>query len=132
MTHEFDPERLRLDFDPKSAPEDSEGILIWRSNAKAARKKAAHIGCPLKWFERVLPIVSGKTELAAALLLYRQRALQGTGKNLAETVTLGNGALSEIGLTRFAKYRMLSKLEAAGVVTVERENKSTARVRFND
>jgi len=63
----------RLSIDP--------GLI---EEAKRTRKPppvedaSRHIGCPLWWFKAVYPIARGKSDLAVALFLYRQRAIQGS------------------------------------------------------
>jgi hypothetical protein len=91
-----------------------------------AMDPSRHIGCPLWWFQAVLPAVRGKGELAVALFLYRQRVVQGS-----QTIAVANVRLStEIGISRFTKYRAIKNLEDAGLVTVRRRNKKAVEVTF--
>jgi hypothetical protein len=130
---DFDPENLRLDQGSRSGVEST---LTQRSKPHAATDRDTLIGCPLGWFDRVLPIVKGKVELALALLLYRERFLQrdSRGRRIrkADTVTLSNSQLNCRGLQRRAKYQILRRLEAAGIIKVDRNNKASPKVTFND
>lgn len=64
----------------------------------APRRKSrrdAHIGCPIEWLKRVIPIVRSKQELAVAIWLWRRRTVC-----RSEWFTVPNTALdSELGLT---------------------------------
>ena len=87
-----------------------------------------HIGCPLSWFKRVLPVVRGKNELAVALYLYRLRTVQHR-----QTVVVSNAPLlAELGIDRYAKYRALRRLAGAGIVTLKRDNKRATTIIFHD
>jgi hypothetical protein len=78
------------------------------------RPAEGYIKCPLAWLARVLPVVHAPEQLAVALLLY-QRCLM----LRCCTVTLPNGELKKLGVSRQTKYRTLAHLEEAGAVTVE-------------
>jgi hypothetical protein len=81
-----------------------------------ASNSARHIGCPLSWFVQVFPVLRGKNELAVALYLYRLRTIQ-----RSRTVRVSNvRLLTELGIDRFAKYRALRRLAAAGIITLKR------------
>ena len=85
-----------------------------------------HIGCPLAWFRLVFPVVHGKNELAVALYLYRLRMVR-----RSRTITVSNVRLfAELGIDRFAKYRTLSRLANAGIITVRRRPNQSPEVRF--
>jgi hypothetical protein len=91
-------------------------------NANALR----HIGCPLSWFKRVLPVVRGKNELAVALYIYRLRIVQHS-----QTVVVSNAPLlSELGIDRFAKHRALRRLAAAGIISLKQINKRAITIVF--
>jgi hypothetical protein len=72
-----------------------------------------YIAVPVAWLRRVLPVVRSHNQLAVAMLLYR-RCL--AARSL--TVSLPNGALHELGISRQAKYRTLAELEEVGAITV--------------
>jgi hypothetical protein len=130
---DFDPETLRL-VDESTCR--TETIPAQRSRRRASNHSDVFIGCPLGWFDRVLPVLKGKVELALALLLYRERFLQrdSRGRRIekADTVTLSNNQLNRRGLQRRSKYQMLKRLEAAGIIKVDRKNKASPKVTFND
>ena len=58
-----------------------------------------------------------------ALLIYRECLLR-----RSNTVPLSNGALGELGISRYAKYRALAWLRDAGVIAIE-EAKTRRSVR---
>jgi hypothetical protein len=46
------------------------------SHATPKRRRAdQHIGCPLEWLKRVLPLVNTKEQLAVAIWLHRRRVV---------------------------------------------------------
>ena len=97
-----------------------------KAKPRTAEDPSRHIGCPMWWFKAVYPIVRGKGELAVALFLYRQRAVQAS-----RTVPVTNVRLmAEIGIDRFTKYRAIKHLEDAGLITVRRRNKKALEVTF--
>jgi hypothetical protein len=85
-----------------------------------------HIGCPLTWLQLVFPIVRGKSELAVALAIYRLHVVR-----KSRTITVSNvSLLAELGVHRQAKYRVLRRLAAAGIITVARRSKRALMVTF--
>ena len=89
-------------------------------------KRDAFFGAPLWWIKRVAPLARGKSELLVAILLWRLRIV-----NKSRTVVLTNTRLlTDLGVGRSAKYRMLQQLEAAGLVRVARRGKASPRVTF--
>jgi hypothetical protein len=97
----------------------------WKEVEKPKRKPGQpHLGCPLAWFNRVLPLVRSKEQLAIALYLHRRRSVCGSA-----TFTVPNRELyEELGLTRFTKYRTLRYLERAGVIAIFQHGRTTMRV----
>jgi hypothetical protein len=103
-----------------------EDDLLAAPSSTPRRGSANHIGCPVAWLKRVLPVVNTKEQLAVAIWLHRRRAVCGK-----TTFTVPNRALfEELGLTRSAKYHTLSHLERAGVIVVAHDSKRTLRVRL--
>ncbi len=43
--------------------------------APKRRRADHHIGCPVEWLKRVLPLVNTKEQLAVAIWLHRRRAV---------------------------------------------------------
>jgi hypothetical protein len=75
-----------------------------------------HIGCPVEWLKRVLPLVQSKEQLAIAIWLHRRRVIC-----RSDLFTVPNEALWEdLGLSRYVKYKALRNLEKAGVLTITR------------
>jgi hypothetical protein len=101
--------------------------LAGRGRHGCTADSARHIGCPLSWFVLVFPVMRGKNELAVALYLYRLRTIQ-----RSRTVRVSNmRLLTELGIDRYAKYRALRRLAAAGIITLERRrSRSSLEVTF--
>ena len=88
----------------------------------AKRRHSRHIGCPVDWLAWVLPLVRSKEQLALALYLYRRCHVCHSN-----TVTVPTEELEELGLGRWAKYRLLVSLEQAGILrAVEQPGDSRA------
>jgi hypothetical protein len=82
-----------------------------------------YLVCPLAWLARVWPTVRVPAHLAVAQMIYRECCLQ-----RRQTVSLPNGALRALGVSRYAKYRALAALGAAGAITAEARNGRSVRV----
>jgi hypothetical protein len=82
------------------------------------------IGAPLWWFNAVFPIVRSKSELAVALYLWRRRVVCGGHK----TFDVPNGELKSLGISRYAKYRTLDRLSAAGAIRSNSKGKEAHTV----
>jgi hypothetical protein len=94
--------------------------------AKPKQPAAPFIGCPVSWFAWVLPRAKSKEQLALALYLYRRCCVCRSG-----TVTVPAGQLTQIGLGRWSKYKLLTALKGSGVVHIERwENGQAIKVRL--
>jgi hypothetical protein len=94
--------------------------------APRRRRTDYHIGCPLEWLKRVLPLLKTKDQLAVALWLHRRRVVCGS-----ELFTVPNEKLKEeLGLSRKVKYGALYRLEKAGVVTTIHNGKSAIQVKI--
>ena len=52
----------------------------------------------LPWLARVLPVIHTTTQLAVAMLIYRECLMRRNS-----TVTLSNGELRKLGISRYAK-----------------------------
>ena len=95
----------------------------WHRNGASVRNH--HIGCPLEWLKRVLPLVNSKEQLAVAIWLHRRRAVC---RN--ELFTVPNQDLHACGISRKVKYRTLECLERAGAVGVIRDGKHALQVKI--
>jgi len=98
---------LEEDADPLDGP-------AWNA-AKITTQAADFVGCPMAWLEQVLPHVQGEGQLVIALLLYRQWVLRGRRR----TFDFPNGDLKKLGIHRSVKHKALTRLETAGLITVE-------------
>ena len=97
------------------------------TNVAPRRRRAdRHIGCPLEWLKRVIPVVQSKEQLAVALWLHRRRVVCGS-----KVFTVPNRELKEeLGLSRKAKYGALHYLEEAGAVALVRNGKHAIQVQI--
>ena len=102
---------------------------LWKAAEKTARSKRRRrsktfIGCPLWWLQSVLPLAQSAEQLAVALYIYRLRVVR-----RSKTVSISNRGLKEdLGVGRFGKYKLIARLEAAGLLRVERQNKHALKV----
>jgi hypothetical protein len=83
-----------------------------------------HIGCPLWWLQRVLPLISSKNQLVVAIYLCRRRAVCGDRK----TFDVPNSELKSLGISRRTKYQTFARLEAGGVIRIRRKGKKALTV----
>jgi hypothetical protein len=72
---------------------------------------------------RVRPLVRSVDQLLVLLLLYRRRLI-----SRSRTVTLPNGELAALGISRQTKYRLLAWLQGEGAATIEARNGRAVRV----
>jgi hypothetical protein len=112
-----DNQRKSDDFDDLFAkdggdPFDDPAWEAPKTERGPKRRKEPHIGCPLAWFQRVLPLMQSAEQLAVALWLHRRQALEGQEWFSVPNVTLEE----ELGVSRNIKYRTLDCLEQAGVI----------------
>jgi hypothetical protein len=82
-----------------------------------------YVLCPLGWLARVRPLLSSTDQLLVVQVLY-SRCL----RQRSRTVDLSNSELTELGIGRKTKYRVLYLLEEAGAVTIEYQNGRSLRV----
>jgi hypothetical protein len=106
---------------------DGQDPFVDTAQQKPKRRSGRHIGCQVPWLAWVLPLVRSKEQLALALYLYRRCCLC-----RSDTVTVPTEGLSEIGLGRWSKYRLLLALERAGIVRIEEERgRKTIKAQLN-
>jgi hypothetical protein len=74
------------------------------------------VGCSLVWLQWASARTKTVKQLVVALLVLRQCRLQ-----RRRTVGLPNGELRLFGITRYAKYRALFRLEQVGVLRMEEQ-----------
>jgi hypothetical protein len=104
---------------------DGRRIEVETLPSRAKRRRAdQHIGCPLEWLKRVLPLMKTKEQLTVAIWLHRRRVICHN-----ELFTVPNKSLYEdLGLSRWVKYGALETLEEAGAITLIRDNKQALQV----
>ena len=100
--------------------------LETKGATKRRPRKESHIGCPVEWLKRVMPVVRSERQLAVALWLYRRHSIHGGGWFFAPNETLRK----DLGIDRRVKYRVLIRLERAGILRVIRSGRSSARVKI--
>ena len=88
----------------------------------AATKRAGRLkrgrklmGGPVAFWIDVCQRTEGRTALIVAMFIYRRTHVCGS-----QTVTLPAGELAELGIIRQRKTEALVKLEAAGLIRIER------------
>ena len=94
--------------------------------APRRRRANPHIGCPIEWLKRVLPLVQSKEQLAIAIWLHRRRAVCRSNLFTVPNDTLGE----ELGLSRKVKYRALRHLEKAKIITLTRNGRHALSVKL--
>jgi hypothetical protein len=113
-TREIDVEGLRL-----------AGAVAERKvelpGARARRSRQFIPPVPMEWFRRACRL-PGKALVVALAAWYRSKR-QGS-----PTVVLTQAGLSELGVSRQAKYRALRRLEEAGLLTVRRRGHKSPEV----
>jgi hypothetical protein len=87
------------------------------------RSAQDYIAVPLAWLVRVRPLVRSVDQFLVLLLLYRRCVM-----SRSRTVTLPNGELAEVGISRQTKYRLLAWLQGEGAATIEARNGRAMRV----
>jgi hypothetical protein len=95
----------------------SPGTLIARSEPRRIterRERFAKVG--LGWIAPLDKCASATANTYRVAIHLLDARFQAHGK----PVTLGNGWLAELGVSRYAKRRALSMLEKLGMITVER------------
>jgi hypothetical protein len=90
------------------------------------RRADRHIGCPVEWLKRVLPLVQSKEQLAIAIWLHRRRVI-----SRCDLFTVPNEALwQDLGLSRYVKYKALRHLERARVIAITRDGNHALGVKL--
>jgi hypothetical protein len=100
------------DDDPLNDPPDAIAFDGHAESDRKPRDQHRHIGCPVRWLQRLLEVVGSPGELAVGLYVYRLRHVR-----RSRTVIVSNEWLErELGINRFTKYRALRKLAEAGLL----------------
>jgi hypothetical protein len=110
--------------DPFDLPEWQQTELM-----EGAPPRPAHgyLTCSLAWLARVRPLVRSVEQLMVLQLIYRHCLV-----NRSRTAALPNKDLETVGMSRYGKYRALTALERAGLITREPWDGKTARVTLID
>ena len=106
--------------DPFDDPRWREAELM--ANA-AARPTEGYVAAPLAWLVRVRPLVRSADQFLVLLLLYRRCLM-----NRSRRVSMPNGELAAVGISRQTKYRLLAWLQSEGAAAIEGRNGRAVRV----
>jgi len=109
-TEGIDWANLFEEGDPFDDPRWREAELVAHAPPPPAK---GYITCPLVWLARVRPLVRSADQLLVLQLIYRRCLM-----SRSRTVTLPNGELAALGISRYTKYRLLAWLQSAGAATV--------------
>jgi hypothetical protein len=116
----IDWDNLLEDGDPFDDP-------LWREVELMAdappRLPEGYVAVPLAWLIRMRPLVRSADQFLVLLLLYRRCLM-----SRSRTVTLPNGELAAVGISRQTKYRVLAWLQSEGAATIEAPNGKAVRV----
>jgi hypothetical protein len=114
MTSTNAAKRDPAEWDAEIEAEFQRVVAAVKSAGKRKRGRR-HVGAPLDFLIDVCQRTEGRTALVVALAVYRR-----THVCRSQTVTLPAGELAELGITRRRKNEALAKLEAAGLIRLEK------------
>jgi hypothetical protein len=115
---------LWLEGDPFDHPSWQEAERRVRDRECGIRYFAeGWVTCPLWWFDGVLAVARSPEQMAIGLLLYGHVQTD-------RFVPIPTRLFAEFGIKRQSKYRILARLEAVGLIEIERGNGRTLRVRL--
>jgi len=108
------PDRDPAEWD---AEIEAEFQRVVAGTKRAGRLKRGQklVACPLAFMVDVCRLTEGRTALVVAQLIYRR-----THVCRSQTVTLPADELADLGIIRQRKTEALARLEAAGLIRVER------------
>jgi len=86
---------------------------------KRKNRKDAFVLLPLGWFEAATRATRTPQALVSVWLLHL------AWRAKSPTFPVPNGQLEQHGVSRYAKYRALARLERAGLITVDRRVRKT-------
>lgn len=86
---------------------------------KRKARKDAFVQVPLGWFEAATRATRSPQAFVVVWLLHR------AWRAKSQTFPVPNDHLGRRGVSRYAKYRALKKLEGAGLITVDRRDHKT-------
>lgn len=86
---------------------------------KRRNRKDAFVKVPLWWLEAATKATRSPQVLISVWLLHL------AWKAKSPIFPVPNGRLGQHGISRYAKYRALAKLEKAGLIAVERRDRKT-------
>jgi hypothetical protein len=111
---------LFLEGDPFDDPVWQQAELMVDAPPRPAK---GYVTCSLGWLAWAWPQVRSGRQLAVLLLIYR-RCLWARSR----TVSVPNGDLADIGLSRYGKYRALAALDELGLIITEPWDGKTIQV----
>jgi hypothetical protein len=107
-------ERNQDEWDAEIEAEFQRAVATTRA-AGLHKKRRKLVAFPLAFLVDVCRRTEGRTALVVAMLIYRR-----THVCRSQTVTLPADELAELGITRRRKNEALIKLEAAGLIRLEK------------
>ena len=119
---EMSPEELREATTISEEELERAKWVALKKKDKSGSKSRPFIMVPMAWLERLRSCRSRAVYMLTLHLLHRE--FQEKGKPFP----LGNDALAEGGVSRFAKRRALLKLEELGLISVERRSRKSPRI----
>jgi hypothetical protein len=108
--------------------DEKDPLLDENEPAEAAQPRARsreHIGCPLVWLKRVVPVAKSKGDILVWLWLWRLRSVR-----RSRTIKVSNSGLAGLGITRYTKYRSLKRFAKAGLIDIARRDGNAIVVTF--
>jgi len=107
-------DRDLVEWDAEIEAEFRRAVAATKTTGRRKRGRR-HVGSPLAFLIDVCRLTEGRNALVVAMYIYRR-----TRVCRSQTVTLPAGELAELGIDRRRKNEALAKLEAAGLIRVER------------
>jgi hypothetical protein len=93
-----------------------------RAAKRAKRREEAFAMLPLEWAADAAKAIKMPRTMVLVLLQYM------AWKTKSQTFPLPNGLLAQYGVSRELKRRVLAKLEASGLIEIERQGKQNPTI----
>jgi len=122
---EFDPTNLQLSSEQVAQLEAVKRKRRMDRYPRTRKRGEAFVKVPWWWWDKLRNERSGHAVWLAPFLLYE------SFHQRKRTFKLSNGLLCFDGVSRSVKYRALEKLEALGLISVDRQSKKSPLVTLN-
>jgi hypothetical protein len=90
-------------------------VVAATKTAGRKKRRPRVVGFPFAFLADVCRLTEGRATLVVAELIYRRTYVCNS-----RTVTLSDAELAEMEITRSQKYKALARLEAAGILRIEK------------